>query len=63
MSSQSILVDPEKMKVVLEWPQPTNVVEIRSCVGLVGYYQRFVEGFSYLAALMTKLIQKNMKFV
>ena len=56
-------MDPEKVKAVLEWPRPTNVIEIRSFLGLAGYYQKFVEGFSCLAAPLTKLTQKNEKFI
>ena len=58
MNSQGILVDPKKVKAVLDWPQPKNVIEIRSFLGLVRYYRRFVEGFSCLAAPLTKLTQK-----
>ena len=63
INSRGISVDPEKVEVVLEWPRPTNVTEIRSFLGLAGYYRRFVEGFSRLAAPLTKLTQKNEKFV
>jgi hypothetical protein len=42
---------------------PTNVSEIRSFLGLAGYYRRFIEGFSKLAKPMTALLEKNTKFV
>ena len=42
--------------------QPRNVTEGRSFLGLAGYYRRFVKGFSMTAALMTRLVQKNVKF-
>ena len=38
------------------------MTEIRSFLGLVGYYRRFVKGFSKLATPMTRLTQKNVKF-
>ena len=63
VNSKGISVDPEKVKAVLEWPRPTNVTEIRSFLGLAGYYRRFVEGFSCLAAPLTKLTQKGEKFI
>nr|GFB02700.1 retrotransposon protein, putative, Ty3-gypsy subclass [Tanacetum cinerariifolium] len=45
------------------WPRPTSVTEVRSFLGLVGYYRRFVEGFSRLALPLTKLMRKGEKFV
>jgi hypothetical protein len=56
-------VDPEKVKAVLEWKQPTLALEIRSFLGLAGYYRRFIEGFSKIARPMTELLRKDTKFV
>jgi len=50
-------------EVVLEWESPKSVFEIRSFLGLVGYYRRFIEGFSKLALPLTKLTQKGQAFV
>ena len=47
----------------MNWKPPTNVTEIRSFLGLAGYYRKFVEGFSKLAAPLTKLTRKEEKFV
>ena len=63
VNNQDISVDSEKVEAVLEWPRPTNVTEIQSFLGLAGYYRRFVEGFSRLAAPLTRLTKKNEKFV
>ena len=59
---EGIRVDPKKIEVVVEWKPPRNVTEVRSFLGLAGYYRRFVKGFSMIAAPMTRLLQKNVKF-
>ena len=55
MSASGVSVDPEKVEAVMSWERPKSIFEIRSFLGLVGYYKRFIEDFSQLAALMTKL--------
>ena len=51
-----------KIEAVQNWPRPTSPTEIRSFLGLAGYYRRFVEGFSSIASPLTKLTQKAVKF-
>ena len=63
ISNGGIAVDPSKIKDVLNWKPPTNVSEIRSFLGLAGYYRRFIEGFFKLAKPLTALLMKNVKFV
>jgi hypothetical protein len=55
-------VDPKKVVVVANWRRPVIVAEIQSFLGLVGYYRRFIEGFSKIARPMTTLLQKDKKF-
>ena len=62
VSKEGIQVDPKKIEVVVEWKPPRNITEVRSFLGLAGYYRRFVKGFSMTAAPMTRLLQKNVKY-
>ena len=62
ISAGGICVDPGKVEAVLKWEKPTNVTEIRSFLGLAGYYRRFIEGFSTIASPLTKLTRKEVRF-
>ncbi len=55
-------MDPSKVQDVLSWKTPTSVSDIQSFLGLVGYYQRFIEGFSKISKPMTELVDKDKKF-
>ena len=63
VSKDSIQVDHKKIEVVTEWQRPTSVIEVRSFMGLAYYYRRFVKDFSKIVVHLTKLTQKNVKFV
>ena len=56
-------VDPGKVEAVMSWERLKSVFEIRSFLGLARYYRRFIEDFSRLAAPMTRLTRKEVKFV
>ncbi|PNX56131.1 retrotransposon-related protein, partial [Trifolium pratense] len=62
VSKNGISVDPSKVEAVQNWPRPTTVKEIRSFLGLAGYYRRFVKDFSKLAFPLTRLTQKKVEF-
>ena len=62
VSASSVSVDPENVEVVMSWERPKLVFEIRSFLGLDGYYKRFIEDFSRLAPPMTKLTRKEVMF-
>ncbi|GJV17174.1 putative reverse transcriptase domain-containing protein [Tanacetum coccineum] len=62
IDSQGIYVDPTKIESIKDWASLKSPTEIRQFLGLVGYYRRFIKGFSKIAKPMTKLTQKKVKF-
>jgi hypothetical protein len=62
LSRDGILVDPTKVQEVLDWKAPTTVTEVRSFLGLAGYYRCFIPNFSKIAKPMMQLLQKDEKF-
>jgi hypothetical protein len=54
-----IVVDQRKVRDVLKWEPPTTVSEIQSFLGLVGYYRRFIEGYSKIVKPLTSLLEKK----
>ena len=60
--ASGVSVDPEKVEAVVSWERPKSVFEIRSFLGLAGYYKRFIEYFSRLVTPMTRLTRKEVKF-
>lgn len=57
-----IAMDPKKIKAIMEWPVQKDVADVRSFMGLAGYYRRFVEGFSRVAFPITSLQKKGKAF-
>ena len=62
ISVEGVSVDPQKIEAVVNWKPPKNMSEVRSFLGLAGYYRKFVEGFSKIAAPLTKLTRKDVKY-
>src|SRR5437764_10458852 len=62
LSAKGVAVDPSKVQEVLDWKSPTSVTEIRSFLGLAGYYRRFIQDFSTIANSTTTHLQKYNKF-
>ena len=54
-----IRMDQAKIQAILEWESPTKVTELRSFLGLVNYYRRFIKSYSAIAAPLTDLLKKN----
>ena len=62
ISVEGVSVDPKKIEAVVNWKPPKTVSKVRSFLGLAGYYRKFVEGFSKIAAPLTKLTRKDVKY-
>jgi hypothetical protein len=63
LSEDGILVDPTKVQEVLDWKAPILVHEVQSFLGLAGYYRRFIPDFFKITKPMTRLLQKDERFV
>jgi hypothetical protein len=63
ISQGGVSVDKSKVEAVLNWERPRNVTEVRSFLGLAGYYRRFIKSFSQIALPLTRLTRKDTPFV
>ena len=61
-SKDGIAVDPKYIKAIIEWSVPKNIMDIRSFLGIMGCYWKFVKGFSKIAYPITSLHKKGNKF-
>jgi hypothetical protein len=62
INKEGLIVDPKKVADILNWKAPTDARGIKSFIGMVGYYQRFIEGFSKIAKPMTALLDNKVEF-
>jgi len=63
VSGKGLSVDPSKIEAIQNWQTPRNATEVRSFLGLVGYYRKFIRDFAKVVVPLTRLTKKNLVFV
>ena len=62
VSQKGIACDPSKVETIENWPVPTNKTEVRSALGLMRYYRKFIPNYAEVAKPLTRLTRKKTKF-
>ena len=63
LNQYGVRPNPEKIAVVVEWPQPRNVKELQSCLGFANWFRQYMQGYSQQIAELTKLTRKNQPYI
>ena len=59
ISHTGVEIDPKKIEVIAQWPEPKTQKDVRSFLGLTGYYRRFIKGYALLSKALTDLLRKD----
>jgi hypothetical protein len=62
-SLEGIVVDPSKVRDVMDWKTPKSIHQVQNFLGLTGYYRRFILNFSKISKPITELLKKGTKYV
>ena len=63
VSVAGIATDPEKIRLIADWPTPQNLKQLRGFLGLTSYYRRFIESYSNIAAPLNAMTRKGQSFI
>ena len=55
-------MDKEKVKAIREWPEPRNLKEVQAFLGFANFYQKFIQVYSQICTLLTKMTKKEQPF-
>ena len=62
VSADGIRVNPEKVKAIVDWQTPTSTKDVRSFLGVSGYYRKFIQNYSKVASPLTELLKDEQRF-
>jgi hypothetical protein len=63
ISSAGVSTDSKKIQIIVDWPVPRNVKELRNFLGMAGYYRKFIKSFGLISKPLTNLLKKGELFV